>query len=276
MRCKDSDFLSQRKTYKNRWFFYLFLLSLHLEIKQRYTFLYSKGHFNSDLFFLTIHITYHTMKRVTFYVDGFNFYYALRRSKKVDWDWQKCYWLNFVQFFEKFLGPNQVLEKVVYFTASPLNPEKSKRQGILFNANRVLNPGKFEIIRGRYIQKPYVCPSCGYTYYKPEEKRTDVNLSVQMMGDCALNKTDVLVLVSADSDLAPPIEFIQKNYPDKNVRVYFPPNAFSNDLNSYMISRQNKVIKLANNKNKFLSSLLPDSITTTDGKNTYTRPKEWE
>ncbi len=29
-------------------------------------------------------------KRVTFYIDGFNFYYGIRRSKYADEVWRKC------------------------------------------------------------------------------------------------------------------------------------------------------------------------------------------
>ncbi len=66
-------------------------------------------------------------RRVTFYVDGFNFYYGLKRKKQVDRSWQRFYWINVVKLFEQFLGPDQELAKVVYFTASPLDPDKSSR-----------------------------------------------------------------------------------------------------------------------------------------------------
>ena len=68
------------------------------------------------------------MKRVTFYIDGFNFYYGLRTAKQVDEKWYNAYWVDLVKFFSLFLGEGQVLEKVIYFTASPLNKEKSRHQ----------------------------------------------------------------------------------------------------------------------------------------------------
>ena len=93
------------------------------------------------------------MKRVTVYVDGFNFYYGLKAIKKTDVDWKNYYWIDFVKLFEQFLGPEQSLQKVVYFTASPLNPQKSSRQGTLFNANKLINGERFEIVRGKYFDK---------------------------------------------------------------------------------------------------------------------------
>jgi hypothetical protein len=59
--------------------------------------------------------------------------------------------------------------------------------------------------------------------------KTDVNISVRMIADCVLDATDTIVLVSADSDLVPPLEFIQKHYPEKRIKVYFPPSNFSCD-----------------------------------------------
>lgn len=43
---------------------------------------------------------------------------------------------------------------------------------------------------------------------KPEEKKTDVNISVRMLADCMEDKTDTVALVSANSDLIPPLEHI--------------------------------------------------------------------
>ncbi|HRZ98838.1 MAG TPA: hypothetical protein P5084_14875, partial [Paludibacter sp.] len=82
------------------------------------------------------------MKRVTVYIDGFNFYYALKRTKKIDSDWNQFYWIDFVKLFSFFLGEDQELVKVIYFTASPLSPQKSSRQSALLNANKLINDSK--------------------------------------------------------------------------------------------------------------------------------------
>lgn len=63
-------------------------------------------------------------KRVTFYIDGFNFYFGLKRTKRIDPAWKRFYWIDMVKLCESFLGTGQVLEKVIYFTASPLSPQK--------------------------------------------------------------------------------------------------------------------------------------------------------
>jgi len=214
------------------------------------------------------------MERVTIYVDGFNFYYGLKRQKAVDSEWRSFYWIDFVKFFEYFLGENQVLQKVVYFTASPLNVQKSSRQSALLNANKLLNGNRFEVVKGKYYNKNILCPFCDAYISKPEEKRTDVNISVQLIGDCALNKTDIIVLVTADSDLVPPLEFIKKNFPNKKIKVHFPPNGFSSDLNNFIKNNKGKIVKLELNKWKFVNSIMPDVVTKDD--KTYIIPDKWK
>lgn len=123
-------------------------------------------------------------KRVTFYIDGFNFYYGIRRSKYADEVWRKCYWIDMVRLCESFLGEGQELTKVVYFTASPLNPDKSSRQSAFLNANKLINGDRFEIVRGKYLEKHIICPYCKGDISRPEEKKTDVNISIRMIEDC--------------------------------------------------------------------------------------------
>lgn len=213
-------------------------------------------------------------KKVTFYVDGFNFYYGLKRKKQVDRSWQRFYWIDVVKLFEQFLGPDQELAKVIYFTASPLDPDKSSRQSAFLNANSILHPDKFEIVRGKYINKTIMCPHCYLAINRPEEKKTDVNLSVRMMGDCFNDETDIVVLVSADTDLIPPIDFILNHFPDKKVKVYFPPANYSFDINGYMKAHKSNVVRLESNAVKFNNAIMPDTVTV--GARTYTIPGNWK
>ena len=214
------------------------------------------------------------MKRVTFYVDGFNFYYGIRTAKQIDRKWYKSYWINLVQFFSLFLGEDQTMEKVIYFTASPLNKEKSRHQSAFLNANKLINGERFEVVRGKYISKEIKCPNCKYTIIRPEEKKTDVNISIRMMADCIKDASDVIVLVRGDSDLLPPIEFIQHNFPDKKVKVFFPPSIFSRDIAANIKAHKSKVVLLEKNYNKFVLSQMSDKVT--DGSLSYTIPEKWK
>ena len=213
------------------------------------------------------------MKRVTFYIDGFNFYYGLKESMSKDKKWENAYWIDVVKLCRGFLGSNEKLEKVVYFTASPLNKGKKQRQTLFLNANRALNGDKFEVIKGKYIDKCLKCPYCGKNIFRPEEKKTDVNISIKMISDCIQNRTDVVVLVSADTDLLPPLELIKKDFQGIKIRVCFPPERYSDDIAHTL--KQWKIKKptlMKKNYKRFENAIMPDVIE--EGKCSI--PREWK
>lgn len=214
------------------------------------------------------------MKRVTFYIDGFNFYFGLKRTKKMQPEWGQFYWIDMVKLCESFLGEGQTLEKVVYFTASPLSPQKNSRQSAFLNANKLINGERFEIVRGKYLEKHIVCPYCKNDITRPEEKKTDVNISIRMIADCVLDNTDTVALVSADSDLVPPLEFIQKQYPQKAIKVYFPPSNYSSDLKDNLLHHRSKPVLMNKNRLRFLNAIMSD-VVEKDGKR-YTIPEKWK
>jgi uncharacterized LabA/DUF88 family protein len=213
------------------------------------------------------------MERVTFYIDGFNFYFGLRRTRKADKRWGISYWIDVVKLCNSFLSEEQTLEKVIYFTASPLSPERNSRQSAFLNANKLLNGERFEIVRGKYLEKTITCPYCKGTISRPEEKKTDVNISVRMVADCVLGRTDKIVLISADSDLIPPLEFIQEHYKQIGIKVYFPPSNYSNDLKDNMLHHRSKPILLKNNLRRFENAKMPN-IVERKGKR-YNIPEKW-
>jgi len=159
------------------------------------------------------------------------------------------------------------------FTTPPLNVQKKQKQSLLLNANILRNGSRFEYVKGKFVEKQIICPYCETAYSVPEEKRTDVNISVYMMGDCAKNNADALILATADSDLLPTLKYIKENHPDKKVRVFFPPLGFSNDINNYMKRNREKVVRLEHNKGKFLNSVMPD-VVVSDGR-TCAIPTSW-
>ena len=242
--------------------------------KHRHSFLNGNGRLRTALFLDFKQKLSFMKQRVTFYIDGFNFYYGLKRTKYIEYQWRDYYWIDMVKLCEGFISENQKLEKVVYFTASPLNSEKSSRQSAFLNANKLINGDRFEIVRGKYLEKQIQCPNCHYSISRPEEKKTDVNISVKMIADCVTNSTDTLVLVSADSDLVPPMEFIQKNYPEKRIKVYFPPSNYSSDLKDNLIHHSSKPVLMIRNERRFRDAVMPDVVT--NGIKAYYKPEKWK
>jgi uncharacterized LabA/DUF88 family protein len=136
-------------------------------------------------------------RRCVVYVDGFNLYYGILRQHP---EWK---WLNLQGFFES-LRPDEDLVRVKLFTAIvEADKRESERRDRMQRYLRALKAFlKVEIILGRYQPRLVMCRAdCRKEYYVPEEKKTDVNIAVNMLSDCFLDKLDSAVLVSGDSDL---------------------------------------------------------------------------
>lgn len=204
-------------------------------------------------------------QKVIVYIDGFNFYFGLKSKK-----WKKYYWLDIVKFCSLFLKPHQELVEVNYFSAiSSNNKAKQDRQDLFFTANKQ-NP-KFNLHLGKFLKKTKTCNSCKASYDTFEEKETDVRIASNMIRDVVLKKCHLSILISADSDLIPPIDCIKEIQPLHKIIVYFPPNRFSYDLEK----KTTNSIKLENHKDKFEKSMLPENITLINGYN-FSRPTKWK
>jgi uncharacterized LabA/DUF88 family protein len=101
-----------------------------------------------------------------------------------------------------------------------------------------------------------------------EEKMTDVQIAVQLLGDAVDDRFDTALVISADSDLAPPISAVRSRFPRKTVVVACPPERKSQRLESvanayFTLGR--KVIQ---------DSQFPDEVTKANGY-VLRRPPKW-
>lgn len=209
------------------------------------------------------------MKRAIFYFDGFNFYNGLKSKADLEPIWKKFYWIDFVKFCEQFVS-DDTLVNVKYFTAPSPNDKQRSRQSALFYANKLLNPDKFFLINGSYQNKTAKCKNCKTDFQQLEEKKTDVNIALAMVIDCFLDNVDTLILISADSDQVPTIQEIKTKFPDKKIKIYFPPQRSSAEL----ISITKTVVFLENNLDKFSNAIMAEKVEL-NGKQ-YIRPKDWK
>lgn len=158
------------------------------------------------------------MKRRTIvYVDGFNFYYGAVRGTPHKWlDLEKC--------FLK-LRPGDDIRRIWYFTALVDGAKGSRQQAYLRAlATRPL----VQVMLGKFKLKQVKCivPGCSYpgsrVFDVPEEKRTDVNIALQLLDDANHDRADQFVVVSGDSDLVPALEMVKAQWPEKRLVVYVP------------------------------------------------------
>ena len=202
-------------------------------------------------------------KRIIGYIDGFNLYFGLKSK-----GWKRYYWLDMWQLAENLIRQGSLVG-VKYFTACVrANPPKEARQQAFLGALRTHRPS-LEIIYGHYLLKNWQCRKCAAVWRSSEEKKTDVNIATQMLSDAFRDKFDTAFVISGDSDIAPPIELIRADIPNKNVIVAFPPNRFSAELKRVATSSfhiNQKVVRTA---------LLPNPVIKLDGTE-LCKPLKWK
>ncbi|MEA5420156.1 NYN domain-containing protein [Spirulina sp. CCNP1310] len=156
-------------------------------------------------------------KRSIVYIDGFNLYYGALKGTPHRW-------LDLQKYFEK-LRQDDEIKKIWYFTAK-VTGSPSQRQQIYLDA--LATSPLVEVVFGLYKRKTLRCKvkECQYQgnkeYKVPEEKKTDVNIALQMLDDAYQGACDRMILVSGDSDLVPAVNFVKKRYPQIEVIVYIP------------------------------------------------------
>ncbi len=155
--------------------------------------------------------------------------------------------------------PHQELVAVKYFSARPLgDPDKSLRQNAFFQAN--LENRKFKLILGKYLKKRLECFKCHNIINTYEEKESDVNLATQIVADAYQDNCDIVIIVSADSDMIPAIDLAREA--GKKVFIYFPPNHKSSNLR---ILAGMRPTWLERYEGRFKNAMLPDRITLKNG-----------
>ena len=205
------------------------------------------------------------MERVAVYIDGFNLYYGMRSK-----GWQRYYWLDLRSLSSRFLRPYQKLEMVRYFTAKVVyldrHPEQQRNQHTYLEVLATLPD--LEIHYGYFLGKRRTCRSCGRSSSTYEEKMTDVNIAVQLLGDAQDDVFDTAIVISADSDLTGPVKAVRSRYPRKKVIVAFPPSRHSNDL-AHSATGSTYI-----GRDKLRDSQFPDQVHKPDGR-ILTRPSNW-
>ena len=165
--------------------------------------------------------------RAIVYIDGFNLYYGLKTK-----GWKKYYWLNIQRLAQNIMRSAQELVSTKYFTAlvssTPRDPDKNKRQLVYLEALGTLKD--FYIYYGHYLQKSVKCNKCGSVWEIYEEKMTDVNIAIELLGDAFNDLFDTAIIISGDSDLVGLIQMIKRFFSMKRVIIAFPPERVSKEL----------------------------------------------
>jgi len=217
------------------------------------------------------------MSRTNVYIDGFNLYYAIRRSSYK--------WLDLSSLCARLL-PSSSIQRIYYFTALvkplPHDMDAPIRQATYLRALRTL--AKVEIRdEGHFVQWSRWLPKFPLIYdpakpnsppqavniLKTEEKGSDVNLASFLLKDSFKNYFDEAAVISNDSDLVTPIEIVIKEC-HKPVIVINPhrESYFSRDLLK-VASRCYRQINWSAYKNSQFPPIMSDSVGT------FSKPTSW-
>jgi uncharacterized LabA/DUF88 family protein len=202
------------------------------------------------------------MKKVIFFIDGFNFYHAIANPK-----YQKYKWLNLKKFSNHFINKFEKIEEIYYFTAfTPWDKGKIKRHKIFIKAQESVG---IKTVFGKFRKRSKKCRICHQTYETYEEKQTDVNIALFLFKLAIENKYDKAFIVSGDSDLIPSISAIKESFPNKEIGVIIPIRGRAFELKSicdFHIQMKEKHLEM---------NQLPDKLILPDN-SCITRPETWK
>lgn len=175
-------------------------------------------------------------RKVGAYVDGYNLYYGRLRGSTLKW-------LDLVKLMDDILAQrdqNERLERLHLFTAPALatfathGTESVKAQSDYHRALQTKYCDRFRVTYGKHSfdRDGSLLPEFvkGQPYDRTrrvrvwhlEEKKTDVNLAIQMYRDAAQGLVDRIILVSNDSDAEPALEAVRADFPHIMIGVVMP------------------------------------------------------
>ena len=202
------------------------------------------------------------MKRVEFFIDGFNLYHAIAGNPRL----RKYKWLDLTKLVTCYTKTTDQIVGVNYFTSYVTwAPDKLNRHQTYTSA--LMYKGA-KIILGNFKIRDKVCRICHKTYQIPEEKQTDVNIAIKLFQSAVRNNYDTAVIVSGDTDLVPAVDAVRETFPVKEIGVVIP------------IGRRADLLKDAAHfhmkmkEKRLASSLFPDEIEIGEGRRII-KPSSW-
>ena len=169
------------------------------------------------------------------YIDGYNLYYGRLRHTGFKW-------LDVVSLSEDILrnqAPETELKAVKFFTAPALARFASHGQNSVIAQERyhralLARDSRLKIICGthsiddsgtllpKFVEGKPFDKSVRERVWKLEEKKTDVNLALEMYRDALSGQYQQMVIVSNDSDAEPALKAIREDFPDIKIGVITP------------------------------------------------------
>ncbi len=185
-------------------------------------------------FFLESNMEY---ERIICFVDGFNLYHALH-----DIGLPHLKWLDLRKLFSHLTrSKSQIITQIIFFSAYPtwkLDSYRRHRQYIAALSTTGVTP-----VLGHFKVKSKRCLKCKVKWDSHEEKESDVNLALALLDLAYKDMYDHAFVVSRDSDIAPAMHKVKKNFPNKKITTLAPFN-FRHSSELLQAADANKTITL--------------------------------
>jgi len=168
-------------------------------------------------------------KRVQCFIDGYNLFHGIDEAGD-----RSNHWVDLKKLCQRYLPKNTIITNVFWFSAKPTHLSKDVNDKY-DNYSKALSMSGVSLVNGRFKRKPSKCEvvsGCGQSFMKHEEKESDVNLAITLVANACNNSFDIGIVITADSDLCPPIKYVRDNFPDKELWLVAPPGrrTRANDL----------------------------------------------
>jgi uncharacterized LabA/DUF88 family protein len=207
------------------------------------------------------------LPRVSFFIDGFNFYHSLNDPKyfrhplypKGTPKYRKYLWLDYFKFLTQHYLPEQgTTSDIFYFSAYAHHRSKRSVRTHQLLVEAWESTGITAVL-GNFKQKHRFCTNCHKYVKAHEEKETDVNIAIYLLNEAYKNTYDIAILVTNDTDLVPAITMLKNTHPQKEIGVLFPLDRSSADL-----KRVSDFVKYTDKKHLGRCQF-PDTITLPSG-----------
>lgn len=193
-------------------------------------------------------------KNVTVYFDGFNVYHAIDSLNK-----NYLKWLNYRKLGESFLRQDERLHKAYLFTSlTNMSEEKRRRNQLLLDASRAVG---VDIIQARFKNSRKYCKTQDRHCKFKEEKGNDVVIAVRMLADAHAGATHRIVLITADTDQIPAVQYILERFPEIEMSLYIPPNRKNEARDLGKLFKSPEEIS----EGRIYGCLLPEQVVAANG-----------
>lgn len=205
--------------------------------------------------------------RVALYIDGFNLYHSIDELGQ-----DRLKWLSLWDLGLRIIRTHsERLVSCEYFSAFANHLQARRPDVVQRHQDYVsaLQATGVKVTLGNFKRKQARCLQCKAAWYRHEEKETDVNIAVAIVGDAYENVFDVAYVLSADTDLAPAMRRVRSitslvGGPPKQIVAVFPPIA-AGRFRHVSALQQNSDRNISLNVTHLQACRLPNEITSANG-----------